>query len=74
MLKKNNIEYSLKDLDIKYSDLLSEDILKAVKYRIICFKNKNMEIATITIKISPIKGVSLYSTKCALFKYFLKNV
>ncbi|MBW5400414.1 uracil-DNA glycosylase family protein, partial [Brachyspira pilosicoli] len=34
---------------------------------------KKIKIATITLKISPIKGVSLYSTKQLLFKHYLNN-
>ena len=34
---------------------------------------KKIKISTITLKISPIKGVSLYSTKRELYRYYINN-
>ena len=50
---------------------INNEIINSVRERFILIKNLKIKIATITLKISPIKGVSLYSTKKELFKYYL---
>ena len=53
---------------------INNEIINSVRERFILIndsKNLKVKIATITLKISPIKGVSLYSTKKELFKYYL---
>ena len=50
---------------------INNEIINSVRERFILIKNLKIKTATITLKISPIKGVSLYSTKKELFKYYL---
>ena len=73
ILKNNNVEYSLIESEEKNIFDLSEEIINAVRERYIVIEDKKIKIATITLKISPIKGVSLYSTKQLLFKYYLNS-
>ena len=73
ILKNNDIEYSLIESEEKNILNLSEEIINAVRERYLIIENKKIKIATITLKISPIKGVSLYSTKQLLFKHYLKK-
>ncbi|MEI0581142.1 uracil-DNA glycosylase family protein [Brachyspira pilosicoli] len=73
ILKNNNIEYSLIENEKQNVLTLSKEIINAVRERYLIIKNKKIKIATITLKISPIKGVSLYSTKQLLFKHYLNN-
>ncbi|WP_304331464.1 uracil-DNA glycosylase family protein [Brachyspira innocens] len=50
------------------------DIINALRERYLYINNsKKIKLATITLKISPIKGVSLYNTKKELYKYYLTN-
>ena len=73
ILKNNNVEYSLIESEEKNIFDLSEEIINAVRERYIVIEDKKIKIATITLKISPIKGVSLYSTKQLLFKHYLNS-
>ena len=79
IINDSNLHYELKeseDIKMHYknrNDITSE-IINSVRERFILIndlKNLKIKIATITLKISPIKGVSLYSTKKELFKYYL---
>ena len=48
------------------------DIINALRERYLYINNsKKIKLATITLKISPIKGVSLYNTKKKLYRYYL---
>lgn len=71
LINKKNTEYSIRDINGMKIESLSQDIINSVRPRLIFFKSRNINLATITIKISPIKGVSLYSTKLNLFRYYL---
>lgn len=73
ILNDNNIKYNLIASEEQNILNLSEEIINAVRERYIIIENKKIKIATITLKISPIKGVSLYSTKQLLFKHYLNN-
>lgn len=76
ILNNNNLNYQLmesKDIKKHYKNKsnINNEIINSVRERFILIKNLKIKIATITLKISPIKGVSLYSTKKELFKYYL---
>lgn len=73
ILNNNKVEYSLIESEDKNILTLSKEIINAIRERYIVIENKKIKIATITLKISPIKGVSLYSTKQLLFKHYLNN-
>lgn len=77
ILKNNNIDYDIKESRGDYSNLnnITEDIIKAVRESYLILDNsRKIKLATITLKISPIKGVSLYSTKKDLYKYYLHSI
>ena len=77
ILKNNNIDYDIKENRGDYSNLnnITEDIIKAVRESYLIVDNsRKIKLATITLKISPIKGVSLYSTKKDLYKYYLHSI
>ena len=77
ILKNNNIDYDIKESRGDYSNLnnITEDIIKAVRESYLIVDNsRKIKLATITLKISPIKGVSLYSTKKDLYKYYLHSI
>lgn len=75
---KYNIEES-KEVYEYYNNGINEksisiEIINALKERYLHTNaSRKIKLATITLKISPIKGVSLYSTKKELYKYYLKN-
>lgn len=76
ILNKNNLNYQLEESEeirehYKNKNCINNDIINSVRERFILTKNLKVKIATITLKISPVKGVSLYSTKRELFKYYL---
>ncbi len=76
ILNNSNLNYQLKtseDIKTRYKNKndITNEIINAVRERFILIDNLKIKIATITLKISPIKGVSLYSTKKELFKYYL---
>lgn len=79
ILNNNNLNYQLiesEDIKKHYKNKsnINNEIINSVRERFILIndlKNLKVKIATITLKISPIKGVSLYSTKKELFKYYL---
>ncbi|WP_199750386.1 uracil-DNA glycosylase family protein [Brachyspira aalborgi] len=76
ILNNNNLNYQLiesEDIKKHYKNKsnINNEIINSVRERFILIKNLKIRIATITLKISPIKGVSLYSTKKELFKYYL---
>ena len=76
ILKYSNLNYQLnksEDIKTRYKNKndITNEIINAVRERFILIDNLKIKIATITLKISPIKGVSLYSTKKELFKYYL---
>ncbi|TKZ36127.1 uracil-DNA glycosylase family protein [Brachyspira catarrhinii] len=79
ILNDSNLHYELKeseDIKTHYKNRndITNEIINSVRERFILIndlKNLKVKIATITLKISPIKGVSLYSTKKELFKYYL---
>ena len=77
ILKNNNIDYDIKESRGDYSNLnnITENIIKAVRESYLIIDNsRKIKLATITLKISPIKGVSLYSTKKDLYKYYLHSI
>lgn len=76
ILNNNNLNYQLiesEDIKKHYKNKsnINNEIINSVRERFILIKKLKIKIATITLKISPIKGVSLYSTKKELFKYYL---
>ncbi|GEM_PF-2386701 len=76
ILNNNNLNYQLMESEdikkhYKNKSNINNEIINSVRERFILIKNLKIKIATITLKISPIKGVSLYSTKKELFKYYL---
>lgn len=76
ILNNNNLNYQLiesEDIKKHYKNKsnINNEIINSIRERFILIKNLKIKIATITLKISPIKGVSLYSTKKELFKYYL---
>ena len=76
ILNNNNLHYQLiesEDIKKHYKNKsnINNEIINSVRERFILIKKLKIKIATITLKISPIKGVSLYSTKKELFKYYL---
>lgn len=76
ILNNNNLNYQLMESEeikthYKNKNDITNEIINSVRERFILIKNLKIKIATITLKISPIKGVSLYSTKKELFKYYL---
>ena len=79
ILNDSDLHYELKtseDIKTRYKNKndITNEIINSVRERFILvndLKNLKVKIATITLKISPIKGVSLYSTKKELFKYYL---
>lgn len=77
ILKNNNINYDIKESRGYYTNLnnITEDIIKAVRESYLIIDNdRKIKLATVTLKISPIKGVSLYSIKKDLYKYYLHSV
>lgn len=82
ILKNNKIYYSTKEsreVYDYYNDGINDksitlDIINALRERYLYISDsKKIKLATITLKISPIKGVSLYSTKKELYKYYLNS-
>ena len=78
ILNNNNLNYQLiesEDIKNRYKNRndITNEIINSVRERFILINDLKLKlkIATITLKISPIKGVSLYSTKKELFKYYL---
>ena len=78
ILNDSNLNYELKeseDIKNRYKNRndITNEIINSVRERFILINDLKLKlkIATITLKISPIKGVSLYSTKKELFKYYL---
>ena len=76
ILNDSNLHYELKtseDIKNRYKNRndITNEIINSVRERFILINDLKLKIATITLKISPIKGVSLYSTKKELFKYYL---
>ena len=76
ILNNSNLHYQLEtseDIKTHYKNRndITNEIINSVRERFIFVNNLKVKIATITLKISPIKGVSLYSTKKELFKYYL---
>ena len=78
----NNIEYSIEESKEVYEYYnngingkgISIDIINALRERYLHVNaSRKIKLSTITLKISPIKGVSLYSTKKELYKYYLNN-
>ncbi len=70
----NNIDYSILDsFDVNniYNNKLSNEIISSIRERIIRVNNNKVKIATLTLKRSPIKGITLYSTKRELYSYYL---
>lgn len=84
ILKDNDINYILYDSADAYNyynkgindKLITIDIIDALRERYISLEGiqKRIKLVTITLKISPIKGVSLYSTKLELYKYYLNSI
>ena len=69
-----NIDYSILDsFDVNniYNNKLSNEIISSIRERIIRVNNNKVKIATLTLKRSPIKGITLYSTKRELYSYYL---
>ncbi|WP_300366550.1 uracil-DNA glycosylase family protein [Brachyspira sp.] len=81
ILKNNNIDYYNKDSREVYeyynnglNDIgITIDIINALRERYLYIDNKKIKISTVTLKISPIKGVSLYCVKRELYSYYLKK-
>ncbi|MEI0603562.1 uracil-DNA glycosylase family protein [Brachyspira alvinipulli] len=82
ILNNNDADYTLEDSEEVYkyyNDGVNDkgitiDIINALKERFLHIKDiKKIKLTTITLKISPVKGVSLYSTKKELYKYYLNN-
>ena len=78
ILNDSNLHYELKtseEIKTRYKNKndITNEIINSVRERFILINDLKLKlkIATITLKISPIKGVSLYSTKKELFKYYL---
>lgn len=80
ILNNNNINYTLKEsraVNEYYNNGINKkgitiDIINSLRERYLSLDNlKEIKLTTITLKISPIKGVSLYSTKKELYKYYL---
>ena len=78
ILNNNNLNYQLiesEDIKNRYKNRndITNEIINSVRERFILINDLKLKlkIATITLKISPIKGVSLYSTKKELFRYYL---
>lgn len=76
ILNDSDLHYELKtseEIKTRYKNKndITNEIINSIRERFILIKNLKIKIATITLKISPIKGVSLYSTKKELFKYYL---
>ncbi|WP_288521298.1 uracil-DNA glycosylase family protein [uncultured Brachyspira sp.] len=76
ILNNNNLNYQLMESEdikkhYKNKSNINNEIINSVRERFILIKKLKIKIATITLKISPIKGVSVYSTKKELFKYYL---
>ncbi len=82
ILNNNNADYTLEDSEEVYKYYnngvndkgITIDIINALKERFLHINDiKKIKLTTITLKISPVKGVSLYSTKKELYKYYLNN-
>ncbi|WPC22917.1 uracil-DNA glycosylase family protein [Brachyspira hyodysenteriae] len=78
----NDVEYNIEksnEVNEYYNNGINEkgisiDIINALKERYLHTNaSRKIKLSTITLKISPIKGVSLYSTKKELYKYYLNN-
>ncbi|WP_300758467.1 uracil-DNA glycosylase family protein [uncultured Brachyspira sp.] len=82
ILKNNKIDYNTEESRGVYDYYnngandkgITIDIINSLRERYLYISDsKKIKLATITLKISPIKGVSLYSTKKELYKYYLTN-
>lgn len=82
ILNNNDADYTLEDSEEVYKYYnngvndkgITIDIINALKERFLHINDiKKIKLTTITLKISPVKGVSLYSTKKELYKYYLNN-
>ncbi|PPS22848.1 uracil-DNA glycosylase family protein [Brachyspira murdochii] len=82
ILKSNKIDYNTEESRGVYDYYnngindkgITLGIINALRERYLYISNsKKIKLATITLKISPIKGVSLYDTKKELYKYYLTN-
>ena len=79
ILNSNNINYSLEESMEVYNyynngmndNCITIDIMNALRERYLIINDSKIKISTITLKISPIKGVSLYSVKKELYNYYL---
>ena len=79
ILNSNNINYSLEESREVYNHYnngmndkdITIDIMNALRERYLIINDSKIKISTITLKISPIKGVSLYSVKKELYNYYL---
>ena len=78
----DDIEYSIEEIKEVYEYYnnginekgISIDVINALRERYLYINSsRKIKLSTITLKISPIKGVSLYSTKKELYKYYLNN-
>ena len=78
----DDIEYSIEEIKEVYEYYnnginekgISIDVINALKERYLYVNaSRKIKLSTITLKISPVKGVSLYSTKKELYKYYLNN-
>lgn len=85
MLKNENFNFEIKNIKTPKIKTLNKTILNSLKIKNIIIENKKVvgseennnknEIASVAISLkrSSVKGVSLYSTKKTLFKYFLNR-
>ena len=79
ILNSNNINYSLEESMEVYNyynngmndNCITIDIMNALRERYLIINDSKIKISTITLKISPINGVSLYSVKKELYNYYL---
>ena len=76
----NTIGYSMEKISEAYDyyiknvndNIITIDIINALRERYLYINEaRKIKLATITLKISPIKGVSLYCVKKELYKYYL---
>ena len=76
----NTIDYSTEKISEAYDyyiknvndNIITIDIINALRERYLYINEvRKIKLATITLKISPIKGVSLYCVKKELYKYYL---
>ena len=79
ILNSNNINYSLEESREVYNHYnngmndkdITIDIMNALRERYLIINDSKIKISTITLKISPIKGVSLKKKKKELYNYYL---